>query len=57
MDSRTKRDGAPIEELGFYDPITKETNLKLKRIKERLQEGAKPTKTVQNLFIKSKIVS
>ena len=28
MDSRTKRDGAAIEELGFYNPMTNETHLK-----------------------------
>ena len=27
MDSRTKRDGASIEELGFYNPMTDETHL------------------------------
>ena len=33
MDSRTKRDGAAIEELGFYNPMTDETHLKFQRIK------------------------
>ena len=33
MDSRTKRDGASIEELGFYNPMTDETHLKFQRIK------------------------
>ena len=28
MDSRVKRDGKAIEELGFYNPLTDETHLK-----------------------------
>ncbi len=55
MDSRTKRDGASIEELGFYNPMTDETHLKFERIKARLKDGAQPTETVHNLFVKAKI--
>jgi small subunit ribosomal protein S16 len=55
MDSRKKRDGASIEELGFYNPMSDETHLKFSRIKERLAQGAKPTETVHNLFVKAKI--
>lgn len=52
MTSSTKRDGRAIEELGFYNPRTKEVNVNLSRIKIRLNEGAKPTPTVQNLLKK-----
>jgi len=55
MDSRTKRDGASIEELGFYNPMTDETHLKFQRIKARLSEGAQPTETVYNILVKAKI--
>ena len=55
MDSRTKRDGASIEELGFYNPMTDETHLKFQRIKTRLSQGAKPTETVYNILVKAKI--
>jgi len=55
MDSRTKRDGAAIEELGFYNPMTNETHLKSQSILARLKQGAQPTETVRNLFIKAKI--
>ena len=54
MDSRKKRDGVAIEELGLYNPMTDETFLKLQRIKERLNQGAKPTETVRNLLVKAK---
>ena len=50
-----KRDGASIEELGFYNPMTDETHLKFERIKARLKDGAQPTETVHNIFVKAKI--
>ena len=52
MDTRTKRDGASVEELGFYNPITGETYLKFQRIRTRLEQGAKPTETVRKIFVK-----
>jgi small subunit ribosomal protein S16 len=55
MDSRTKRDGASIEELGFYNPMTDETHLKFERIKARLKDCAQPTETVHNIFVKAKV--
>jgi len=55
MDSRVKRDGKAIEELGFYNPLTKETHLKFQRIIYRLKQGAQPTDTVRNIFMKAKI--
>jgi small subunit ribosomal protein S16 len=56
MDSRTKRDGRAIEEVGFYNPLTKETHLKFDRISKRLETGAQPTDTVRNIFMKAKIL-
>ena len=54
MDSRTKRDGASIEELGFYSPMKKETFLKVVRIQARLNEGAQPTETVGAIIERAK---
>jgi|TARA_B110000046_G_scaffold20307_1_gene19229 small subunit ribosomal protein S16 len=54
-DSRTKRDGISIEELGFYNPMTDETHLKFQRIIARLKQGAQPTETVHNIFSRAKI--
>jgi len=56
MDSRTKRDGASIEELGFYNPMTDETHLKFERIQARLKDGAQPTETVYNILVRAKIL-
>ena len=55
-DSRVKRDGRAVEEVGFYNPITKETHLKLDRIVSRLETGARPTDTVRNLLVKAKVL-
>jgi|TARA_B100000768_G_C11194618_1_gene338887 small subunit ribosomal protein S16 len=55
MDSRVKRDGRSIEELGFYNPMTDETHLKFQRIVARLQDGAQPTETVRDIFTRAKI--
>ena len=50
IDSRSKREGAPIEELGYYNPKTKEMKLNTKRAKERLAQGAQATETVMYLI-------
>ena len=55
MDSRVKRDGRSIEELGFFNPMTDETHLKFQRITARLKDGAQPSQTVKNIFIRAKI--
>ncbi len=52
MTANSKRDGRAIEELGFYNPRTKETNINVSRVKIRLEQGAQPTMTVQCLLKK-----
>jgi len=54
-DSRVQRDGRVIEELGFYNPLTKETHLKFNKITEQLKNGAQPTNTVRDILLKAKI--
>ncbi|MCH8010590.1 MAG: 30S ribosomal protein S16 [Candidatus Marinimicrobia bacterium] len=55
IDSRKRRDGAPIEEVGWYDPIKNKKNFSLKedRIIHWLELGAQPTFTVKNLLKKA----
>ncbi len=55
MNSSTRRDGRPLEELGFYNPRTDETRLEVPAIVRRLKEGAQPTKTVQHILEKANI--
>jgi small subunit ribosomal protein S16 len=56
MPSASRREGKPLYELGFYDPITKEIKLDLENIIKKLNNGVQPTKTVRNLLIKGKII-
>ena len=50
MKSTTRRDGRPIDEVGYYNPITKQSHFDVIKIKQWLKYGAKPTKTVFNLL-------
>lgn len=56
VDSRIKRDGRSIEELGFFNPITKDIRLNFRQIKIWLKRGAQPSRTVKNILIKAKII-
>ncbi|MFT7641792.1 MAG: small subunit ribosomal protein S16 [Pirellulaceae bacterium] len=56
MDARSPRDGRVIEELGYYDPMCKETDaravLKKERIDYWLSVGAQPSGNVSTLIKK-----
>jgi small subunit ribosomal protein S16 len=54
--STTRRDGRPLEELGFYNPRTKEVRLNEEGIKTRLSQGAQPTDTVRRLLVQANIM-
>jgi small subunit ribosomal protein S16 len=54
--STTRRDGRPLEELGFYNPRTDEVRLDEEAIKTRLSQGAQPTDTVRRLLQKANII-
>ena len=57
FDGRTRRDGAPIEELGSYDPrgATFADKVRLKKVRAHhwLGVGALPTETVASILRKS----
>nr|WMP11936.1 30S ribosomal protein S16 [Laurencia australis]WMP12148.1 30S ribosomal protein S16 [Laurencia australis] len=53
IDSRNKRDGKAIEELGFYNPQNKYKQINNLKIEQRIKQGAQLTKTVQNLVDKN----
>jgi len=52
VDSRVKRDGKYIERLGYYDPNTQPSTIKIEseRALFWLDQGAQPTETVRNLL-------
>ncbi len=59
FDNRTRRDGASIEVLGFYDPLNpsadQQVQLKLERIRHWLDVGATPSETVASMIKKAGI--
>jgi small subunit ribosomal protein S16 len=55
INSSARRDGRPLEELGFYNPRTDETRLEGPAIVRRLKEGAQPTKTVEHILRRANI--
>lgn len=55
IESKTRRDGRPIEELGFYNPRTDETRLNVPAIVKRLEQGAQPSQTVRSILNKAQV--
>lgn len=57
FDSRTRRDGKPIEYLGHYDPLVKDfeagVKIDLERCRHWIAQGAKCSETVA-VFLKKK---
>jgi small subunit ribosomal protein S16 len=57
IDSRTPRDGRVIEELGSYDPISKDPAKQFvfnrERVEHWLSMGAVPSDTVKSLLVKA----
>lgn len=51
-DSRSPRDGRFIETVGTYNPVTQPAEVKINEelALQWLQDGAKPSDTVRNLF-------
>jgi|TARA_B110000240_G_scaffold192663_1_gene237181 small subunit ribosomal protein S16 len=56
MEHSTRRDGRPIDEVGYYNPITKQSSFDTTKIAHWLKVGAKPSQTVFNLLKKSEII-
>ncbi|MCC6661127.1 MAG: 30S ribosomal protein S16 [Phycisphaerales bacterium] len=60
IDQRTRRDGRVIEQLGWYDPVSKDAATQIKLDEERcrywLAKGAQPSDTVRDVFAKRKLI-
>ena len=54
-DSRSKRDGKIIEQLGTFDPMTEPSTIVLdkEKVEKWIKNGAKPTDTVKRLIEKA----
>ena len=55
VNSTSRRNGEPLEELGFYNPRTKESKIDAEQIRHRINTGAQPTETVNSLLKKAGI--
>ena len=57
-DSRVKRDGETIEDIGYYNPVTVPATVKIDEEKALswLSNGAQPTDTVRDLLSKEGIM-
>jgi len=51
-DARAPRDGRFIEEIGYYNPNSKELKIEVAKKDKWLSQGAVPTDTVKGLFRK-----
>jgi small subunit ribosomal protein S16 len=51
-DSRSKRDGKIIDQVGTYDPMTEPSTIVLdkEKVEQWMKNGAKPTDTVKKLI-------
>jgi small subunit ribosomal protein S16 len=56
MENTCRRDGRPIDELGYYNPITKKYKFDTSKLQKWLSYGVKPTKTVLSLLKKAEIL-
>nr|YP_010851715.1 ribosomal protein S16 [Echinothamnion hystrix]WGH14643.1 ribosomal protein S16 [Echinothamnion hystrix] len=52
IDSRKKRDGKAIKEIGFYNPLNKKHHIDILTINDKVTQGAQITKTVKNIINK-----
>lgn len=60
LDERTRRDGASLEQLGWYDPVardeSKQLSLNEERTKYWLSVGAQPSDTMRDILAKRNLV-
>lgn len=56
MENTSRRNGRPVELVGYYNPLTKESYFEIEKIRKWLGYGVKPTQTVQDLLRKASII-
>lgn len=56
IDSRARRDGRPIEQLGSYNPMEEGVNyaIDLEKAEKWLSNGARPSETVNSIIRKAR---
>jgi small subunit ribosomal protein S16 len=60
IDGRVRRDGAAIEQIGWYNPVArdvaKQLNLNEERAKYWIGVGAQPSDTLRDIFAKRNLI-
>lgn len=58
-DARSPRDGRFVEEIGYYNPTTEPSTIKLdeEKVQQWIKNGAKPTNTVERLIAQAGITA
>ncbi len=56
IENSARRNGRPVEEVGYYDPISKKSKFEVDKIQKWLGHGAKPTQVVSSLLKKAEII-
>ena len=59
VDSRKRRDGRPIEQIGTYNPMVEGVNftLDIEKADQWLSNGAQPSDTVKSIIKKAKALA
>jgi small subunit ribosomal protein S16 len=53
---RSKRDGKTLEEIGYHDPMNKDTKVDKERAEYWLSVGAQPSDTVRRILVREGII-
>ena len=56
LDSATRRDGRPLEYLGYYNPMTEPADIRIdqEKLEKWTARGATPSNTVRSLIKQAK---
>lgn len=56
INNETRRDGRPLEYLGYYNPMVEPAEIKIdmEKVQKWMAEGAEPSNTVRTLLKKIK---
>ena len=57
MENTFRRDGRSIDEVGYYNPISKQYHFEIKKIERWLSYGVQPTRPVFQLLKTAGVIS
>jgi len=56
MENNSRRDGRSLVELGYYNPISKQSHFDVIKIRKWLKYGVQPTKSVSQLLQQANLI-